>query len=248
MAIKTDVSVLKKAAPRRAASPRRRTYLAADDRRAQILEVAKRVFARAGFHAANIADICTAAQIGRGTLYQYFDNKRAVMLAVMEEIERRVERVLAERPQVAAIPEARGAPPALVAAFCERRLRELLDAIFLDTETLRLVLRDARGLDRGVDRVIAAIERRAQAALEDDLRAAQRAGLLRPTDLRLTARYLFGGVEKLVLAALAEDATIDRDAIVRTAVEIQLFGLLAAPAATASTAPPATGRSHRRTR
>ena len=51
-------------------------------RRAQILDVAKRDFVRRGYHVANVADICKEAQIGRGTLYQYFGNKRAVMLAL----------------------------------------------------------------------------------------------------------------------------------------------------------------------
>src|SRR5688572_13620189 len=92
--IRTDMSVL---TPSRR---RRRSYLPADARRAQILDVAKSVFARRGYHEANVADICEAARIGRGTLYQYFDNKRAVMLALMEEIEERIARVLDERPPV----------------------------------------------------------------------------------------------------------------------------------------------------
>jgi AcrR family transcriptional regulator len=205
---------------------RRRTYLPADARRAQILDVAKNVFSRRGFHVANVADICKAARIGRGTLYQYFENKRAVMLALMEEIEARVAAELDGRPRLARIPGMAETPTPMIVDYCRRRLRALLDAVFVDEPTLRLVLREARGLDGGIDRAIAAIDARLLRAIEEDLRAAQQAGLLRKSDLKLVARYIVGGVEKLVLSALAEDEEVDLDAIVRVAVDLELFGLL----------------------
>jgi AcrR family transcriptional regulator len=210
----------------KAAGRRRRSYLKAEDRRAQILDVAKTVFSRRGYRVANVADICRAARIGRGTLYQYFDNKRAVLLAVMKDVADRVRRVLDDRPPVAGIRGARKAPPDAIAAFCKKRLREVLDAVFVDEPTLRLILRDARGLDGAVDQVIAMIDDLVFGAIEGDLRAAQRAGVLRRCDCRLTARYILGGIEKLVLAALAADGPVDLDGIVDTAVELELFGLL----------------------
>src|SRR5205809_4576480 len=89
---------------------KKRTYLAGPRRRAQILDVAKDVFVRRGYRVANVGDICKAAQIGRGTLYQYFANKRAVLVAVMEDLAGRIGQVLANRPRVADIPDAGHAP------------------------------------------------------------------------------------------------------------------------------------------
>jgi AcrR family transcriptional regulator len=210
--------------------PKRRTYLRADDRRAQILKVAKDVFASRGVREANVADICEAAQIGRGTLYQYFDNKRDVLLAVIDGICERVAATLARRAPVAAIPGVEKAPLEMILAFCTRRVRELLDAVLEDEATLRLVLRDARGLDVGVDELLARIDALLLDAMEADIRAAQAAGLARPgVDARLAAQFVLGGVEKVVLSALARpgDAPVDLDAIVRATVELELFGLLA---------------------
>jgi TetR/AcrR family fatty acid metabolism transcriptional regulator len=204
----------------------KRTYLRADDRRAQILEVAKGVFAEHGYHRANIADVCEAAGIGRGTLYQYFDNKQAVLLALLEDVLARVKDVLAHRPRVKDFPAARSAPPALIAEFCRRRIRELLDAVFVDEPTLRLVLREARNLDGAVDDLIARIDRVLLQAMEADLKGAQQLGLMRTANVRLVARFLLGGVEKIVLTALASGEAIDLDAVARTAVDLELFGLL----------------------
>ena len=82
-------------------SVRRRSYLPADARRAQLLAAAKRVFAARGYRHANIADICAEAAVARGTIYQYFRNKRDVLIALLDDVAERVKRVLAERPAIA---------------------------------------------------------------------------------------------------------------------------------------------------
>jgi AcrR family transcriptional regulator len=205
---------------------KRRTYLRADARRAQILDVAKGVFARRGYRVANVADICSAARIGRGTLYQYFDNKQAVLLALMEDLCARVRAVIENRPRVAELARPLNPDPEAIRGFCEHRLRELLDAVFVDEETLRLMLRDARGLDVAVDDVIAMVDQIVFDALLGDLNAAQKAGFLRPGDTRLMARFILGGIEKMCLIALREDERVDLGAIVHAAVDLELFGLL----------------------
>jgi AcrR family transcriptional regulator len=210
-------------------TPRRRrtrTYLAAEARRAQILDVAKRVFSRRGYRTANVADICEAARIGRGTLYQYFENKEAVLVALMEEIAARVEKVISSRAKLATLPASRPVNTANLRTFCAGRLRQVLDAVFVDEPTLRLVLREARGQEGTVDRVVAMIDDLVFGALEADLKAAQRSGFLRDGDTRLMARFILGGIEKMCLAALSDDDPVDLDAIVETAIDLELFGLL----------------------
>ena len=206
-------------------SVRRRSYLPADARRAQLLDAAKRVFARRGYPAANIADICKEARVARGTLYQYFRNKRDVLIALLDDVAARVAEVLAARPSVA-VPRGTRLRVDLIVQFCRARLREMLAAVFADEATLRLLLRDARGLDGVVDRAIAKIDDMILRAMESDIRAAQAGRIMRKVPPKLAARYLLGGVEKMILAAIAADETIDVGAIVDTAVELELFGIL----------------------
>lgn len=209
--------------------PRKRTYLAAGDRRAQILDIAKRVFARRGYQRANIAHICTAAKIGRGTLYQYFDNKQAVLTAILEQVIARMQQVIDQRPTIESLrvrPERLTA--ADVATFCGNRMRDVLLAVFVDEATLRIVLRDARGHHGAIERAVSQIDALVLGAIEADLESAMRLGVLRRGDARMHARYSLGGLEKVVLTALANDEPIDLDRLVRDTVHVQLFGLLAA--------------------
>ena len=53
-------------------------------KRDQILEGAKRVFMKAGFDAATMNDITREAQVSKGTIYVYFNNKEDLFVALIE--------------------------------------------------------------------------------------------------------------------------------------------------------------------
>jgi AcrR family transcriptional regulator len=55
-------------------------------RRTQILMGAAEVFVERGFHKARVRDIAKAAGISEGTIYNYFDNKRELLFAMIELI------------------------------------------------------------------------------------------------------------------------------------------------------------------
>jgi TetR/AcrR family transcriptional regulator, cholesterol catabolism regulator len=56
------------------------------DRRRHIMSVAARVFAEKGYYATTIADLAQAAGIAKGTIYWYFNNKRTIMLAILDDM------------------------------------------------------------------------------------------------------------------------------------------------------------------
>jgi AcrR family transcriptional regulator len=66
-------------APQRA-SQRGRALL----QRQRILEAAERCFIESGFHAATMARIAATARISPGLIYRYFENKSAIVRAIIE--------------------------------------------------------------------------------------------------------------------------------------------------------------------
>lgn len=56
----------------------------ASAQRDRILAAAKQCFIEHGFHAASMASIAEAADISAGLIYRYFDNKNAIILAIIE--------------------------------------------------------------------------------------------------------------------------------------------------------------------
>lgn len=55
-------------------------------RRNQILDAATTVFAEKGFHRATIRDVARAAGIADGTIYNYFENKNALLLGLLDRL------------------------------------------------------------------------------------------------------------------------------------------------------------------
>lgn len=196
-------------------------------RQQQILACAKRVFAQHGFHAANISHICEAAGIGRGTLYQYFTNKRSVLQAILRGTLDRV-RALMER-QEALMPSF--APPAkitrtAVIEFSARGLREVLEVVFDDDDTLRILLREAVGLDVEIEKTLGEIDETLIAIVERQLVASQRAGFVRELDARAVATLVVGGVEKLALATLRSAEPVDLAQLALEVTRLHAIGVL----------------------
>lgn len=55
-------------------------------RRNQILDAAARVFAAKGFHPATTKDIAREADISEGTIYNYFENKPALLFGILDRM------------------------------------------------------------------------------------------------------------------------------------------------------------------
>ena len=75
---------------RRPSAPR----LAPDERRRQLLDVACGEFAERGFHATSMDDLALAAGVTKPVFYQHFESKRALFIAVLDDVGGRLLDVL----------------------------------------------------------------------------------------------------------------------------------------------------------
>ena len=92
-----------------------------EEKRRRILDAADGCFARRGFHATSMAEICEAAGMSAGNLYRYFPSKEAMIAALVD----------AEREETAALfrrVEDSDDPLAAVTALLERFLTLTTDA------------------------------------------------------------------------------------------------------------------------
>lgn len=204
-------------------------YLQGPERKKQILEGAKRVFAARGYHDTNISHICDDLGIARGTLYQYFENKKALFSALIEGLLERVREAVTGAPPLE-IPAGFRPGADLVMRYAAKNLRRILGAVFADEDSLRLIVREAVGLDLQIDAILHAIDDIVIERFSGDLRAGQRAGVLRADfDPRTAALFMLGGVQKLALDALRRPGgTIDLDRLADDVTRLKMLGLLSA--------------------
>jgi AcrR family transcriptional regulator len=75
---------------------------AKQERRRQIMDAAKAVFAEAGYHGASIHAIIERAEIARGTFYLYFESKAAVFDSILDhamtDLRARIHRIAVDDP------------------------------------------------------------------------------------------------------------------------------------------------------
>lgn len=202
------------------------SYMRSEARQRQILACAKKVFAERGFHAANVSHICAAAGIGRGTLYQYFANKQSVLTAILRATLERVRALMERMAAENEYPPPETVPRSLAVHVSAKQLRRVLAVVFDDEDTLRILLREAVGLDVEVEKILAEIDDALIGIVEYDLRRALAAGYLRQLDPRAVATMVVGGIEKLGLAALRSDVPVDLDALAHEAAALHAIGTL----------------------
>jgi TetR/AcrR family transcriptional regulator, fatty acid metabolism regulator protein len=203
---------------------KRRTHLRRDERRDQILDCALAVFARKGFHETSIADICAPARIARGTLYQYFADKRDVLAALIDRIVHRVLDAVQHWPPFALPPDGAWTEEDNL-AFVQERCRHIMGAVFADVDTASLILRMARGTGfarEGLARIDAQVIR----LIAADVRVAVEGGVVRSFDPEIVAEFIVGGIEKIVIRALDEGRTVDIARITREIAVLVTSGLL----------------------
>ncbi len=56
----------------------------AERNRKKLLDAAMKVFSRKGYHKATVDEICRRANLGKGTVYQYFANKKDLFLGIVD--------------------------------------------------------------------------------------------------------------------------------------------------------------------
>jgi len=147
-----------------------------------IIDTSARVFARQGYHATGINELCEANDLGKGALYHYIGSKEGLLAAihdrVMDEVMQGAERVA----------EAGGSPPAQLEMLGD----ELLDVIHRYPDHVWVFLHEFPALTG--ERAASFRKRRQQyeERVEDVLRAGVESGEFRDLDPWLTARAWLG--------------------------------------------------------
>ena len=205
-------------------APGHRTRLRPDARRDQILDCALAVFARQGFHETSIAAICAQAHIARGTLYQYFTDKRAVLAALIERIVGRILEAVQHWPRFELPPDGEWTAEHNI-AFIEGRCMQLMAVVFADADSASLILRMARGTGFARE-ALARIDAQVVSVIAADVRTAVELGVVRASDPQIVAEFIVGGIEKIVIRALDEGRPIDVARITREIAVLVSSGLV----------------------
>ena len=200
-------------------------------REKQILESAKKVFARHGYQKANITMICKKAGIGRGTFYLYFKNKEAVFAAILENIFVKTTR---EMDQGAATVKTSYASEEELFEDHAQTLERGFMVWLADRDFARIAFEMSLGVSKEFTEKRLEFDRNNISLMKKRLDLKKRSGFLREDlDTELAAIKIHGGMEKIITTYL-----IDRKekltpkavrALMRKVAKLNLQGMFKQP-------------------
>src|SRR6476659_8844727 len=163
--------------PRAAATDDSRRSPKWQARRQAIVDTSASVFARKGYHATGITELCDANDLGKGALYHYIGSKEDLLAGIHDRV---MDEVMAGAERVA---EAGGSPSAQLAMLGD----ELLDVIHRYPDHVWVFLHEFPALTGERAERFRHRRREYERRVEDVLQAGVDAGEFREIDARLTA-------------------------------------------------------------
>ena len=165
--------------PATGASRRRPKWQA---RRQAIIDTSAQVFARRGYHATGIAELCDANDLGKGALYHYIGSKEELLAAIHDRV---MDEVMLGADRVA---ESDGSPSQQLAMLGD----ELLDVIHRYPDHVWVFLHEFPALTGERAEQFRVRRRGYEERVEGVLQAGVDAGEFRDLDPWLTARAWLG--------------------------------------------------------
>jgi AcrR family transcriptional regulator len=168
-------------------------------RREQIVEAATRVFAEKGFRRATTREVARAAGVSEGTIYNYFEDKDALLLAILDKLNE-TERRAADFEEGMAT-DFRG--------FLEQYMRRRMSLIWENREVFRVVLSEMLVNVELRDRYLRHVVDPTMRIAEENFRSRMEQGEVRETDAPLAMRSVAGSVLGVLVLGLLGDEEID---------------------------------------
>ncbi|MBZ4419313.1 TetR/AcrR family transcriptional regulator [Myxococcus sp. RHSTA-1-4] len=172
------------------------------ERLKELEDAALRLFLERGLDTVTIDDITQAAGVAKGTFYRYFDDKAALVDALLEPVRRELlagmeacGQALVEARDVEAMFDAYRAVAAVIAS-----------ALLQYPGVVRLYLQESRGPAAGARTQVVELSRLVARHAVEITEKAHTHGLLRPIRPAVSGLAVVGAVERLLLAVLSEEA------------------------------------------
>ena len=186
-------------------------------RREQILGAAMRVFAAKGYSRATTREVAREAGVSEGTIYNYFEDKEALLMAIMDtlnETERRAE-------------DLRGDPTMGYQVYFRAYLKHRMDVIWENREVFRIVMSEMLVNEGLRERYMREVVEPTMRIGEESFRARVGQGNSSATGTPLAMRVVTGSVlGLLVLGLLGEKEVASRwDEAAGVLADVLLRGL-----------------------
>ena len=165
-----------------------------NERRQQILSVAREAFAKRGYHQTTIDDIVAQAGVARGTFYLYFEDKRAVFSDLVDRF--------AGQLSVAIVRIVTDDPGRTVVEQVRENIRAIIGTCLAERAMTKILFTDAVGIDPAFDRKLQTFYDSVVLLLTESLKDGQALGIVADGEPRVLAYLTIGALKELLYQAV----------------------------------------------
>lgn len=200
-----------------------RPYLRKAERRLMIANAASSIFARKGYHGTSIEDICRECKIAQGTLYLHFSGKLEIFRMAVIDATRKIHDIV--KPININSPKDREAIVQGVFNYTYQKNLQVLKAMAENRVLLRIVFREAIGIDPEISNLVSQSIRTITNMAETELSVFKSMGFKRDIDPKVAAIVITGTMFMIMNAMFDDDDMIkDIDTLARKVTDLQMYG------------------------
>jgi AcrR family transcriptional regulator len=194
-------------------------------RKQQIVDTAKNMFIDNGFQSTHIGQVCEKLDIARGTVYQYFRNKKEILYAILDVVLESIEDIFDQddfNEFFTGNPSSES-----VLAFINKRLMSCISVLLGEPIVIKLIFKEIVGVDDDVnDRVrvaVSAIEKHVAHEVEE----LKNRNIYKSTlDPKVTATMIIGGVMLVVYESDRKKQNVLDQNLITSIATYYLHGVL----------------------
>ena len=166
-------------------------------RKQQIIQTAKDMFMEKGFQSTHIGQVCDKLDIARGTVYQYFSNKKEILYAILDALIEEIGDILDADDLVELYD--RGMDKKAFDRFVMDRIAASISAIVNEPILIKLIFKEISGIDEEVIDYVNKTVDKVVKLIAGEIEYNKKKGLFKPSlNAYISASMLVGGVCLLV--------------------------------------------------
>lgn len=195
-------------------------------RKQQIIDTAKQMFIENGFQSTHIGQVCEKLDIARGTVYQYFSNKKEILYSILDAVIEKIEDNL-DQDDLKDFLNKNPAPP-MIEKFIMSRIAATMTVLVNEPIVIMLIFKDIAGIDREVvDRVNRSVIKIARCIGREAEELKSRGIFKTELDPKITASMLIGAIMMIVYEYDKKNLDVLDASVIESIADNYLKGVLA---------------------
>jgi len=194
-------------------------------RKQQIVDTAKEMFIENGFQSTHIGQVCEKLDIARGTVYQYFRNKKEILYAILDEVIENIEDIFdlddfneffAHNPTHEA-----------VLSFINKRLVSCISVMLGEPIVIKLIFKEIVGVDDDVNERVGKAIGTIEKCVSQEVEELMKRNIYKSTlDPKVTAMMIIGGVMQVVYQCDRMKQDVLSQGLINSIAMHYLYGVL----------------------